>query len=75
MQVPSEAPVREEHQTGGPPLMSQQLCLCRSLSLYVCVHISRSSNIQYVSSFGNVTCFMQVAQEEYIVSQSNLSHA
>ena len=49
MQAPTEAPVLEEHQTGGPPFMSQQVCLCRSLSLYVCVHISRSSNIQYVS--------------------------
>ena len=39
IQAPSEASVREEHQTGGPPLMSQHVCLCRSLSLYVCVHI------------------------------------
>ena len=39
MQDPSEAPVHEEHQTGGPPLTSQHVCLCRSLYLYVCVHI------------------------------------
>ena len=39
MQAPSEALVRKEHQTGGPPLTSQQVCLCRSLYLYVCVHI------------------------------------
>ena len=49
MQAPSAAPVLEEHQTGGPPFTHQQVCLCRSLSLYVCVHISRSSNIQYLS--------------------------
>ena len=49
MQAPSEAPVLEEHQIGGPPVTHQQVCLCRSLSLYVSVHISRSSNIQYVS--------------------------
>ena len=35
MQAPSEAPVHEEHQTGDPPFTSQQVCLCRSLSLYV----------------------------------------
>ena len=39
MQAPSEASVREEHQIGGPPLTSQHVCLCRSLSLYVWVHI------------------------------------
>ena len=44
----SEAPVLEEHQTGGPPFTHQQVCLCRSLSLYVSIHISRSSNIKYV---------------------------
>ena len=38
MQAPSEAPMHEEHQIGGPPLTSQHVCLCRSLSLYVCVH-------------------------------------
>ena len=48
MQAPSEASIREELQIGGPPFTSHQVCLCRSLSLYVCVHISRSSNIQYV---------------------------
>ena len=40
MQAPSEAPVHEEHQTGGPPLMSQHVCLCISLSLYICVSLS-----------------------------------
>ena len=40
MQAPSEAPVLEEHQTGGPPFTHQQVCLCRSLSLYVCVSLS-----------------------------------
>ena len=45
----SEAPVLEEHQTGRPLFTHQQVCLCRSLSLYISVHISRSSNIQYVS--------------------------
>ena len=49
MQAPTDAPVLEEHQTGDPPFTHRQVCLCRSLSLYVCVHISRSSNIQYVS--------------------------
>ena len=39
MQAPSEAPVLEEHQTGGPPFTSHQVCLCRSLYLYVCIHI------------------------------------
>ena len=39
MQAPSEAPVCEEYQTGGPPLTSQQVCLPRSLSLYVCVYL------------------------------------
>ena len=44
MQAPSEAPVLEEHQTGGPPFTHQQVCLCRSLSLYVSIHISNRSN-------------------------------
>ena len=71
MQAPSEAPVLEEHQTGGPPFTHQQVCLCRSLSLYVCVHISRSSNIQCVSLIWTCNMFyMQVAQDEYIVSGS-----
>ena len=39
MKALSEALVREEPQTGAPPLTSQQVCLCRSLYLYVCVHI------------------------------------
>ena len=40
------------------------------------VYISWSSNIQYVYPwFGHVTCFMQVADDEYIVSQSIPSHA
>ena len=57
MQSPSEAPVREEHETGGPPLTSQQVCLCRSLSLYVCVHIL----IVTFNMYPNFdTCFMQV---------------
>ena len=42
MQAPSEAPVREEHQTGGPPLTSQQVCLCldRFLCTFVCTYLS-----------------------------------
>ena len=28
MQAPSEAPMREEHQIGDPPLTSQHVCLC-----------------------------------------------
>ena len=76
MQAPSEAPVLEEHQTGGPPFTHQQVCLCRSLSLYVCVHISRSSNIQYVSLIWTCNMFyMQVGQDENIVSGSIPSHA
>ena len=76
MQAPTDASVLEEHQTGGPPVTHQQVCLCRSLSLYVCVHISRSSNIQYVSLIWTCNMFyMQVAQDEYIVSQSIASHA
>ena len=76
MQAPTDAPVLEEHQTGGPPVTHQQVCDCRSLSLYVCVHISRSSNIQYVSLIWTCNMFyMQVAQDEYIVSGSIPSHA
>ena len=73
MQAPSEAPVHEEHQTGGPPLMSQQVCLCRSLSLYVCVHIL----IVTFNTYHNfdTTCFMQFVEDEYIVSQPIPSHA
>ena len=46
MQAPSEAPVLEEHQTDGPPFTSQQVCLCRSLSLYVCVYTSQIGQME-----------------------------
>ena len=76
MQAPTDAQVLEEHQTGAPPVTHEQVCDCRSLSLYVCVHISRSSNIQYVSLIWTCNMFyMQVAQDEYIVSGSIPSHA
>ena len=41
MKDPSEAPVREEHQTGGPPMTSQYVCLCldRFLCTFVYIHI------------------------------------
>ena len=32
MQAPSEAPVREENQIDGPPLMTQHVCLCIAFS-------------------------------------------
>ena len=35
MQAPSEALVHEEHQIGGPPLTSQQVCLCIAFSSLV----------------------------------------
>ena len=56
MQAPSEAPVREEHQTSGPLLTSQQVCLCRSLCLYVCVHILIVTFNMYPNF--DTTCFM-----------------
>ena len=42
MQAPSEAPVRKEHQTGGPPLTNQQVCLCldRFLCTFVYIYFS-----------------------------------
>ena len=71
MQAPTDAPMLEEHQTGGPPVTHEQVCDCRSLSLYVCVHISSSSNIQYVSLIWTCNMFyMQVGQDENIVSGS-----
>ena len=73
MKAPSEAPVREDHQTGGPPLMSQQVCLCRSVSLYICIHILILMFNMYPNF--DTTCFMQVSQDEYIVSQPIPSHA
>ena len=73
MQAPSEAPMREEHQTGVPPLTSQQVCLCRSLSLYICVHILIVTFNTYPNF--DTTCFMQVSQDEYIVLQPIPSHA
>ena len=74
MQAPSEAPVHEEHQTGDPPLTSQQVCLCRSLYLYVCVHILIVTFNMY-PNFDICKCFMQVSQDEYIVSQPIPSYA
>ena len=38
MQAPSEALVREEHEIGDPPLMSQQVCLC--IAFFVCLCIA-----------------------------------
>ena len=73
MQAPSEALVLEEHQTGGPPFTHQHVCLCRSLSLYVCVHILIVTFNMYPNF--DTTCFMQVAQDEYIASQPIPSHA
>ena len=72
MQAPSKAPLHEEHQTGGPPLTIQKVCLCRSLSLYVCVHILIITFNMYHNF--DTTCFMQVTQDEYIVSQPIPSH-
>ena len=34
---PSEAPVREEHQIGGQPLTSQQVCLCIAFFVRLCI--------------------------------------
>ena len=59
MQAPSEALVHEEHQTSGPPLTSQQVCLCTSLSLYICVHILIVTLNMYPNF--DTTCFMQVS--------------
>ena len=72
MQAPGEALVHEEHQIGGPPLTSQQVCLCRSLCLYVCVHILIVKFNMYPNL--DTTCFMQGDQDEYIVSQLIPSH-
>ena len=40
IQAPSEAPVREEHQVGDPPLTSHQVCLC--ITFFVCLCIAFS---------------------------------
>ena len=73
MQAPSEVLVREEHQTVGPPLTSQQVCLCGLLSFYVCVHILIVTFNMYPNF--DKKCYMQVSQDEYIVSQPIPSHA
>ena len=40
MQAPSEAPVHEEHQIGDPPLTSQQVCLCITFFVRLCIAFS-----------------------------------
>ena len=37
MQAPSEAPVHEEHQIGDPPLTSQQVRLCITFFVHLCI--------------------------------------
>ena len=53
MQAPSEAPVREEHQTGGPPLTSQQVCLCLDNFLCTFVYISFSDLVLEETQIGD----------------------
>ena len=84
MQAPSEAPVREEHQTGGPPLTSQQVCLCRLLSLYVCVSLSfiwclkRPKLVThlfppkvhvYLLTLADIYIFMQLDSEQVVLEE------
>ena len=40
MQAPGEASVREEHQISGPPLTSQQVCLCIAFFVHLCIAFS-----------------------------------
>ena len=40
MQDPSEAPVLEEHQIGDPPLTRQQVCLCITFFVRLCIAFS-----------------------------------
>ena len=51
MQAPSEAPVREEHQTGGPPLTSQHVCLC--IAFFVCLCIAFSDLVLEETQIGD----------------------
>ena len=40
MQAPSEASVREEQQIGDPDLTSQQVCLCITFFVHLCITFS-----------------------------------
>ena len=45
--------MREEHQTGGPPLMSQQVCLCLDRFLYTFVYIYFSDLVLEETQIGD----------------------
>ena len=53
MRAPSEALVREEYQTGGPPLTSQQVCLCLDHFLCTFVYISYSDLVLEETQIGD----------------------
>ena len=85
MQAPSEALVHEEHQIGGPPLTSQQVHLCRSFSLYVCVSLSliwclkrpklvthlfpRKVHV-YLLTLAYIYIFMQLDNEQVVLGEN-----
>ena len=51
MQAPSEAPVLEEHQTGGPLFTSQQVCLC--IDRFLCTFVYTSQDQVTVNMYPN----------------------
>ena len=53
MQAPSEALMLEEHQTGGPSFMSQQVCLCTDHFLCTFVYISFSDLVLEETQIGD----------------------